>query len=220
MYVVKFTDREPGLEGLWEGPDWRQIRALEVSHFRPEGSSHRPKTLAKLLYTRRGIAGIFHVEDNYVRCVHQCYLDPVYKDSCVGIALRPGVENEHFSFEFSCGGTLRACFVTASDDANDGLKVFMPLSRRDAAGVRVYHSLPPIVEPETSEPVVWLIEFFIPFSIVEKFLCRPVTVKGSEWRANLYKCGDSTSHPHWASWAPLRSNKIHALDSFGKIRFE
>ena len=24
------------------------------------------------------------------------------------------------------------------------------------------------------------------------------------WRANFYKCGDDTSHPHWAAWSPLK----------------
>jgi hypothetical protein len=208
------------MEGHWEGPVWRHARTLEISHFRPEGSGHRPKTLAKLLYNGRGIAGIFHVEDNYVRCVHRNYLDPVYKDSCVGISFRTGAENDYFSFEFSCGGTLRASFITTIAGTKDGLKVLMPLSRKDGAAIRVYHSLPAIVDPEIVAPTVWILEFFIPFAIVEKFVCKPRNIKGNEWRTNLYKCGDETSHPHWASWKPLPSGNTHLLDSFGKIRFE
>jgi hypothetical protein len=208
------------MKGRWEGPVWKHAGTIEVSHFRPESSRHRPKTLAKLLYSRQGIGGIFRVEDRYVRCVHHNYLDPVYRDSCVGIAFRPGPENEYFTFEFNCGGALRASFITKPDNPKDGPTVFMPLSRKDGATIRVYHSLPAIVDPEIAEPTVWILEFFIPFSVVDKFVCKPGNTAGNEWRANLYKCGDGTSHPHWASWMPIPARNFHLPESFGKIRFE
>jgi hypothetical protein len=219
MYIVRYTDREPEMAGRWTGPVWKQTGTLQVSHFRPESSSHRPKTLAKLLYSRQGIAGIFHVEDNFVRCVHNNYLDPVYKDSCVGIVLRPGQAAEYFSFEFNCGGAIRASFITIADDTKNGLKVFMPLSKRDGAAIRVYHSLPAIVDPEIAVPTVWILEFFIPFSVIGKFVCKPGNIKGDEWRANLYKCGDATSQPHWASWVSLPSKNLQPPQNLGKIRF-
>ncbi len=220
MYVVRFTNREPELNGNWEGPVWRLAKTLEISHFRPESSDHRPKTSARLLYDGWGIAGVFRVEDRYVRCVHTNYLDPVYKDSCVGIVLRPGPDHEYFNFQFNCGGTVRASFITNPDNTKNGIKVFMPLSKRDAATIRVFHSLPAIVDPEVSAPTVWTLGFFIPFAVIDKFLCRPANISGNEWRANLYKCGDGTSHPHWASWIPLPSTNIQLPESFGKIRFE
>ncbi|MEW6117215.1 MAG: carbohydrate-binding family 9-like protein, partial [Nitrospirota bacterium] len=41
-----------------------------------------------------------------------------------------------------------------------------------------------------------------------------------EWRANFYKCGDATSHPHWASWAPVEALNFHLPHCFGTICFE
>ncbi|MGE5300052.1 MAG: carbohydrate-binding family 9-like protein [Acidobacteriota bacterium] len=220
MYIVRFSGSEPEMKGDWEGPVWKRAKTLEISHFRPEGSDHRPKTVAKLLYARRGIAGIFRVGDRYVRCVHTNYLDPVYKDSCVGFAFRPGPSREHFNFQFNCGGTLRASFISNPDNTRDRIKVVMPLSRRDGAAIHVYHSLPTVVDPEIAGPTEWILEFFLPFSLIEKFVCTPGNIPGNEWRANLYKCGEGTSHPHWASWVALPSKNIHMPESFGKIRFE
>lgn len=220
MYIVRYSEQEPEMEGRWDGPVWRQAETLEVSHFRPGGSSHRPKTLVRMLYSRWGMGGIFRVEDSYVLCLHNRFMDPVYKDSCVSVALRPGPDKDYFNFEFNCGGTLRASFITIAGDTKNDLTVFMPLSKKDGAAIRVYHSLPSIVDPEISEPTVWILEFFIPFSIIEKFVCTPGNIRGSEWRANLHKCGDGTSHPHWASWVPVTSKSAHLRESFGRIRFE
>ena len=38
-------------------------------------------------------------------------------------------------------------------------------------------------------------------------------------RANVYKCGDRTSHPHWMSWNPVRTLNFHAPDEFGQLIF-
>ena len=41
---------------------------------------------------------------------------------------------------------------------------------------------------------------------------------GQVWRANLYKCGDQTSHPHWASWAPIgEALNFHQPGFFGGL---
>ena len=40
------------------------------------------------------------------------------------------------------------------------------------------------------------------------------------WRANFYKCGDATSHPHWASWNPIGEKlSFHKPEYFGEIVF-
>ncbi|MCD6337129.1 MAG: hypothetical protein J7M01_02720, partial [Candidatus Marinimicrobia bacterium] len=36
---------------------------------------------------------------------------------------------------------------------------------------------------------------------------------------NLYKCGDKTSHPHWASWSPIDKLNFHQPKHFGEFVF-
>ncbi|MDD3966848.1 MAG: carbohydrate-binding family 9-like protein [Candidatus Marinimicrobia bacterium] len=43
---------------------------------------------------------------------------------------------------------------------------------------------------------------------------------GSRWRANFYKCGDKTSHPHWGSWQALDILIFHQPESFGILEFD
>jgi len=67
----------------WDDPFWNTAETLEIANFRPEGSDHRPRTAARLLYDANGIHGIFKVYDRYARCLRTNYLDEVWKDSCV-----------------------------------------------------------------------------------------------------------------------------------------
>jgi hypothetical protein len=44
-------------------------------------------------------------------------------------------------------------------------------------------------------------------------------MSSQSWRDNFYKCGDQTSHPHWASWSPVDDLNFHLPRCFGTICF-
>jgi hypothetical protein len=101
-----------------------------------------------------------------------------------------------------------------------GLAAATPLGREQAARVRVRSSLPAVVLPEVSSPLEWQLAFEIPLVVVERYVGKLGPLAGQAWRGNLYKCGDRTSHPHWASWAPLDERNFHLPRCFGTLRFE
>ncbi len=219
MYTVQFAQVRPEMAGLWNGPAWSGAGTLRLTHFRKEGSSHHPGTGVKLLYDAGGIYGLFRVEDRYVRCLRTGYMDPVYKDSCVEFFVRPRPDSGYFNFEFNCGGALLCSYIVNPERVPGGFRDFTPLPPEDGERVIVYHSLPKVVDPEEREPILWFLEFFIPFALLEKYTGPLGDPGGRLWRANFYKCGDETSHPHWASWKPVHSLNFHLPDCFGEIRF-
>jgi len=87
--------------------------------------------------------------------------------------------------------------------------------------VEIYHSEPEIIEPEKQQPTTWFIQYKIPLDVLGAF--RPVTKPqpGVTWRANLYKCGDKTSHPHWLTWSVVDRPEpdFHVPESFGTLEF-
>jgi hypothetical protein len=147
-------------------------------------------------------------------------LDPVYKDSCVEFFVQPKPDRGYFNFEFNCGGSLLCFYILDPTRVPNGFKDFTPLPEEDGKQVVIYHSMPPVIEPEIVVPTEWRLEFFIPFAVLEKYVGPVGNVTDQEWRANLYKCGDETSHPHWASWAPVDEFNFHLPHCFGTIRFE
>jgi hypothetical protein len=218
-YKVLFAKKMPEMQGLWDGTAWRDIPALEVSCYREESSGHRPETLCKLLYDQNCIHGIFRVEDQHVRCVHTGFQSDVYKDSCVEFFVQPKTASGYFNFEFNCGGSLLASYITDPTRIAGKVSGFIPLTPDDDLQIKRYSSLPKTVTPEITTPITWFLEFAIPFAVLEKYTGILPETSGPIWRANFYKCGNDTSHPHWGAWNELSQLNFHLPAEFGEITF-
>lgn len=219
QYEVRFARLRPEGTGQWSGPAWAQAEPLRVERFRPESSAHHPATAVRLLYDDEALYGIFCVHDRYVRSRFTHFQEPVWRDSCVEFFVQPDGAGPYFNFEFACGGAFLAHYVT--DHRRSGGKVagFTSLAESDASQVRVYHSLPALVEPEITEPITWLLEFAIPLALLAKYAAFNRPAAGQTWRANFYKCAEENSHPHWAAWAPVDELNFHLPRCFGTLNF-
>jgi len=95
------------------------------------------------------------------------------------------------------------------------------VSDEDGATIAMAHSLPKIVEPEIAEPTIWTVEYHVPFELFAAYFQSETPRPGTQWRANFYKCGDRTSHPHWGSWAPVDTPRpsFHQPTFFQPIHF-
>ena len=220
-YTVRRATVQPELLGLWDSPAWRQAEALAVTHFHAASSDHRPQTRAKLLYDDDGIYAIFDVRDRYVRCVHSTFQDPVYTDSCVELFLEPKPGQGYFNFEFNCGGALLLHHSQVTQQDGKREKTFVEVDAEHIQGLRVYHSMPKVVEVEIQTPTDWRLECFIPFTVFAPYIGAVGNVATQAWRANFFKCGDETSHPHWATWAPLGNEELnfHQPSFFAPLQF-
>ena len=71
-------------------------------------------------------------------------------------------------------------------------------------------------ESEANEGDWWL-----KYDIPDAFLLKYFKEIAPASRANFYKCGDLTDHPHYASWAPVLVTKpdFHLSDFFDKLLF-
>jgi hypothetical protein len=218
-YSVSFISRQPEIDGTWESTVWKDVPALEIACYRQDSGAHRPKAECKLLYDRECIFGIFRVEDKYVRCIHTEFQSEVYKDSCVEFFVQPEGTANYFNFEFNCGGALLASYITDPTRIAGRVKEFTPLEPADDLQIRRYSSLPQVVDPEINYPITRFLGFAIPFAVLEKYSGIPAPAGGKIWRANFYKCGNETSHPHWGSWSPVHELNFHLPADFGKIQF-
>jgi hypothetical protein len=160
------------------------------------------------------------VNDQFVRCSRTKYGDEVWKDSCVEFFFQPKPDYGYFNFEFNCGGAFLCCYITNPERAPGGFKEFVRIPIELARSIRIRSSLPPIVVPEISEPIVWTLQFFIPFALLEKFVGPIEKNKGQPCRGNFFKCAEDNSHPHWASWAPVDEFNFHLPHCFGTLQFE
>lgn len=218
-YLICRTSTPPELSAGFDSDAWKKCGTIRVACFRPEGSGHRPETRLKLQYDNAGLYGLFSVRDRFVRCVAERFQDMVCGDSCIELFVQPAIGTGYVNFEFNASGVLLAHHVMdrrrrpGSDDVR-------PLSDQEAEGIRIFHTLPNRVEPEIAEATDYELGFFIPFTLFEKTHHAPAPVSGTVWRGNAFKCGDNTSHPHWASWRPVRRVNFHEPDCFDILEFE
>ena len=217
-YTVQIADAAPPLGALRPDPVWAQAETLEIQHFRPESSDHRPQTSARLLHDARGIYGSFRVQDRYVRCLRTQYHAEVWKDSCVEFFAQPRPDCGYFNFEFNCGGAFLCCHITDPERTPDGFREFVKVPADLGRMIQVRSSLPRRIEPEIMEPVVWTLSFSIPFALFEHYLGPLGAIAGQVWRGNFFKCAEDNSHPHWASWSPVDEFNFHRPSCFGTIR--
>lgn len=218
-YLIRRAEKTPALDAGFDSGDWEKSRVLNVSVFRPEGSSHRPETRFRLQYGREGLYGLFAVRDRYVRCVAERFQDLVCRDSCVEFFVQPSLGSGYINFEFSAAGVMLA-YRILDPRRRPGTGDVVPLTEREVEGVRIYHSLPGRVEREITEEVCYELGFFLPFTVFAVTHGAPPPVSRTLWRGNAYKCGDDTSHPHWASWRPVKRLCFHEPDCFGDMEFE
>lgn len=221
QYVIKKGELSVSPVADWSAPAWRKAETLEVADYPWPDSGHRPVVHARLMYDQDTLAVMFHVEDRYVRAVARQFQDGVCRDSCVEFFVSPLPDSlEYFNFEVNCGGTMLLHHCPSPKDRAAG-KSWIPVSDEDGAAIKMAHTMPKNVDPEITEPTIWTIEYHVPFSLFEKYAGNISHEKGDQWRANFYKCGDQTSHPHWGSWAPVNTEKpnFHVPECFQPIIF-
>ena len=216
-YRITRVPSLPPLSGDWDSLTWADVPALHIAVFHHKSSEHRPRTQAKLIYDEDQIGLIFRVEDRYVRCVHTDRNSLVCVDSCVEFFVEPVAGRGYFNFEINCGGTILLHYNAQSATVHHD-----PVEVNDARldKVRIYHSMERVVDPEITDPVNWIVEFRVPYEVFEAYV-GPVDRKPNTfWRANFHKCGDHTSHPHWAMWNEIPGELgFHKPEFFAPIRF-
>lgn len=217
VYQIPKLTRTMNIDAHWQKMPWLGIQAMQIDQFSGEKPAHFPRAEAKLAYDDEALYVIFHVEDRFVRAKLQNYQDEVFLDSCVEFFFTPSGDTSqgYFNLEVNCGGT--ALFHHQKGRRIEDI----PVSWADFEQLQIAHTLPKSVDPEIKEPVSWVVEYRLPYKILADYAQVDIPASGVKWRANLYKCADGSSHPHWLSWSPIEMPEpdFHRPEFFGQLVF-
>lgn len=218
FYMVTRLTQPVEINSVWDKDPWNDIPSLQLNNYMGDKPGHRPDVHTKVAYDENAVYVIFHVDDQFVRCVVDEYQGPVYTDSCVEFFFVPSgdISNGYFNLEVNCGGT--ALFHFQNERGVDRVRIPEAAFKK----IELAASMPRIVDPEITDPVIWTIEYRIPFDILAQFTTVIQPAPGVEWRANFYKIGDRTSHPHWLTWSYVDHPRpdFHRPEFFGTLIFE
>ena len=206
------------IDGNWYKPQWRSVKAIELTNYMLQIPQFRPVVHAKMMYDEENLYIIFLVNDCYVRSVIEEYNGPVSSDACVEFFFSPdtSLPERYFNLEINAGGTPLMAYHVFHQ------KEYQKVPIDDLKKVEIAHSLPNKVDPEIVTPVTWTVEYKLPLSLLEKFSAVTHPKPGVSWRANFYKIASKTSNPHYITWSfveNLEPNFFHQPQFFGQIKF-
>jgi len=214
-----FIDQPAKLSLDWNDPLWSRCAVLNIDCFHSRSSDHRPVTDARLFFTPEALHVLFRVQDQYVRSVATKYQDQVSRDSCVELFWQPVEGTGYFNFEFNCGGVMLLYYIEDPKRRGEtSFEKFREVSEIHAREIEILTTLPEVNPIEITDPIEWRLAAKIPFRALEPYVGRIDPARHAESRANLYKCGSLTSHPHWASWSDIGEVlNFHQPEKFGSL---
>lgn len=177
----------------------------------PEIHSYSPLTSFSIAHDSQHIYVRFNVCGEDLRAVNHANLSLVAQDSCVEFFLQVPGSPEYWNFEFNCIGTVNASHRVARPDA-------VRLNDEQIASIKRFPSCGFNPFDEKHGIHTWSLTIAIPMDLIG---VSPDAFPG-HIMANFYKCADKTSHPHYVSWSPIKTEKpnFHCPQFFGKLILE
>jgi len=217
-YLVRKAHNTLAIDANWEKKEWRNAECIDIDQILGEKPGFTPGTEARLMYDKRFLYVIFRVRDHFVKALTAKPNGPVYEDSCVELFFAPDSAKplQYFNLEVNCGATPLMRYSKIPR------KEYTTVDRKDLNKIQIAATMPTIVYPEIQKDTTWIIEYKIPFKMLEKYASISRPEPGVIWKANLYKIGDKTSNPHYLTWAPIESPvpNFHLPEFFGTLIFE
>lgn len=130
-----------------------------------------------------------------------------WEDSCVEFFVQDPDGSVYYNFEINALGKVLAC-----TGADRNKRVQRPSEEMEAiARFATVKKLDTVKEGLQS----WRVCIIIPFELIG---ADPENLP-AKLRANFYKCGDKTAHPHFLSWNPVGTPNpdFHRPEFFGEL---
>ena len=130
-----------------------------------------------------------------------------WEDSCVEMFIQDPEKADYYNFEINSLGKGLACYGPVREG-----RTRRPQEQMEQI-LRFGHLEGGPLDKDGIQ--TWRVGVVIPFELIG---LHPDNLPHSI-RANFYKCGDKTAHPHYVSWSPIDTPKpdFHRPDFFGEL---
>ena len=141
-----------------------------------------------------------------IKAVCRVDQEPVWQDSCVEFFIRQGDIYRNFEFN-ACG----VCLSAYGENRHDRI----PLDSESLSSVLRFPMIATNLIPDEAVLTDWSLTVAIPLELIG-------LTSGTLFYANLYKCGDQTTIPHYISWSPIgtATPDFHQPSYFGALQLE
>jgi len=175
----------------------------------PETFPYAPLCSGRIARTRDALVVDFRVSGLDLRVQNTEDNGRQWEDSCVEVFIQDPEKADYYNFEINALGKVLAC--SGPDRHN---RVPRPAEEMEEI-LRFGHDVIPDSAGDFEGLQSWRVGVVIPFDLIG---VGPDNLPHSI-RANFYKCGDKTAHPHYLSWSPIDTPKpdFHRPEFFGEL---
>ena len=189
--------------------------ALELSGARfdvdcvnwPEAFPYAPLCGGRVARTRDALVVDFRVSGLDLRARNTADNGRQWEDSCVEVFIQDPEDGNYYNFEINALGKVLACKGPERHNRTprpaEEMEQILRFTQMEGG-------------PLEQEGIhTWRVGVVIPFRLLGIDPERlPRSIK-----ANFYKCGDETAHPHFLSWSPVETPKpdFHRPEFFGEL---
>ena len=188
--------------------DTQQISTLEFAPW-IDAFPYKPIVRFSIAYSQTSIYLKFFVEERTVRAATTDINGPVWEDTCVEFFL--SFDGGHYyNLEFNCTGTALVGYGSSKAD-----RKLLP-----AQLIQTIDTYCLIQNKPGNENRYWELTLSIPLTL---FIYTPMEMlKGKQYLANFYKCGDLLPEPHFICWKNIEypEPNFHLLKCFGVLDFK
>lgn len=173
----------------------------------PETFPYAPLCSGRVARTKDALVVDFRVSGLDLRAQNTEDNGRQWEDSCVEVFIKDPNKADYYNFEINALGKVLACYGPVREGRTrrpqEQMKKILRFAHLEGG-------------PLDKEGVqTWRVGVVIPFELIG---VDPGNLPHSI-RANFYKCGDKTAHPHYLSWSPIDTPKpdFHRPEFFGGL---
>ena len=194
--------------------DLDSVMELEAARFDvntvnwPSEFPYAPLCAGRIARTEGSLVVDFRVSGLDLRAENKEDNGSQWEDSCVEFFVENPDGSEYYNFEINALGKVLAC---AGPDRHNR-------TRRPAEEMESIARFASVKKLDGVKEGLqnWRVCIIIPFELIG---IDPENLP-KKIRANFYKCGDKTAHPHFVSWSPIGTPNpdFHRPEFFGELK--
>jgi hypothetical protein len=202
------------VDGKLSEKGWANAQAITLMFPWEAQTGAKQRTTVRLLRDRTYLYVSYDCEDTDLTATYEKRDDPVYKDDCVEIFLRPDETTEHYiGLEMNARGVLFDYYFNYPEKNDYSLNLDGVLLKTTLRG-----TLNQTGDPDQG----WSLELAIPWTSLSRLAKRFPPDAGDHWRAQINRWDGTEPHRRLSMWT--RSGKKqpnpHNPERFGVLSFD
>ena len=213
-YAVKSVKEAIMVDGQLSEKAWRKAMPITLMFPWEEQTGSKQRTTVKLLRDQQYLYVGYECADADITATHENRDDPVYKDDCVEIFIKPSEKTDHYiGLEMNARGVLFDYYYAFPGKNDYSLNL---------EGVQLKTSLRGSMNKGDDQDQGWSLELAIPWQSLNK-VAEQLPPTKTTWRAQINRWdGTEAKGRRLSMWchSGLKKSNPHNPERFGKLNFQ